>query len=306
MYKIIGADGKEYGPVSVERLGEWVAHGRINAQTRVQAAGSSDWIPAAEVPALAALFGPPGSRPAGQGAPPVLTAPTTKVPSKGLAIVSFVLGLCSFVLCLSVFAGIPAIICGHIARSRAVRSPLRYGGAGLAKAGLILGYLSIIVALIIPAFLLPAFAKRRSSAPRFDSCQNNLRQIGLAFKVWALEHKDQYPFNVSTNSGGSLELCATGGDGFDNNAVAHFSIISNELTFPSFLVCPNDPAHRSAQDFATIQSANVSYRLRTGTNINGDNPQEILAICPIHGNQLFCDGNVRKAPPPTPGSASPK
>jgi uncharacterized membrane protein YeaQ/YmgE (transglycosylase-associated protein family) len=45
MYKIIGGDGKEYGPVSAEDLRRWIAEGRVNAQTRVQAEGSADWQP---------------------------------------------------------------------------------------------------------------------------------------------------------------------------------------------------------------------------------------------------------------------
>jgi hypothetical protein len=45
MFKIIGADGKEYGPVSSDQLREWVREGRANAQTRVQPEGQTDWIP---------------------------------------------------------------------------------------------------------------------------------------------------------------------------------------------------------------------------------------------------------------------
>lgn len=293
MYRIIGADGKEYGPISVDQLRQYVAQGRVNAQTRVQVAGSTEWKPAAEVSELAPLFAPARAYQAGEGAPPILTVPTAKGPEKGLAIASLVLGLASIVLCLSVFTGIPAIICGHIARSRAVRLPARYGGAALAMAGLVLGYVSLIFSLVMLAVLLPALAKIRP-VPRMTTCQNNLRQIGLAFKVWALDHGDQYPFNVSTNSGGTLELCAPGPDGFDANAVLHFAIISNELSTPGFLVCPRDPGKHAAAGFAELQQLNLSYRLRTGTNINSENPQEILAVCPIDGNELFCDGNVRK------------
>jgi hypothetical protein len=49
MYKIIGADGKEYGPVSAEQLRQWQAEGRVNAQTKVQAEGSADWKTVAEI-----------------------------------------------------------------------------------------------------------------------------------------------------------------------------------------------------------------------------------------------------------------
>jgi hypothetical protein len=295
MYRIIGADGKEYGPVTIQQLEEWFAQRRISGQTRIQAADSGEWRLACEVPEVACLIAARAPATVSGGVPPLLSLPVSPKPKKGLAIVSFVLGLSSFVLCLNALTGIPAILCGHIARRRALRVPVQYGGSGFAMAGLLLGYLSILSSLVFLAALLPELAKHRPRTERTD-CQNNLRQLGLALKVWALDHNDQYPFNVSTNSGGSLELCARGDDGFDNSLV-HFLIISNELNTPRLLVCPNDPAKHVAADFSTLQSVNVSYRLRTGAQINAENPQEVLAVCPIHGNQLFCDGNVRKNPP---------
>jgi hypothetical protein len=36
MYKIIGADGNEYGPVNDEQIRQWIAEGRANEQTRVR------------------------------------------------------------------------------------------------------------------------------------------------------------------------------------------------------------------------------------------------------------------------------
>ena len=35
MYKIIGADGKEYGPIAADALKKWIAEGRVNAQTKI-------------------------------------------------------------------------------------------------------------------------------------------------------------------------------------------------------------------------------------------------------------------------------
>lgn len=64
MYKIIGADGKEYGPVSVDQLRLWLTEGRVNQQTRVLAEGSADWTTLGEVAELAApapLSPPPPS-----------------------------------------------------------------------------------------------------------------------------------------------------------------------------------------------------------------------------------------------------
>ena len=54
MYKIIGADGKEYGPVSAEQLRQWLTEGRVNNQTRVRADGETDWKAFCEHPEFAA------------------------------------------------------------------------------------------------------------------------------------------------------------------------------------------------------------------------------------------------------------
>ncbi len=56
-YKIIAGDKKEYGPVSVEEVDRWIQQGRANGDTRVQAEGSSDWVPLREMPELAVLLG---------------------------------------------------------------------------------------------------------------------------------------------------------------------------------------------------------------------------------------------------------
>jgi TM2 domain-containing membrane protein YozV len=73
MYKIIGADGREYGPVTVEQVHQWIREGRANAQTRVQLQGSTDWKTLGEIPEFAAALPtaspptlpPPGTRPVG-------------------------------------------------------------------------------------------------------------------------------------------------------------------------------------------------------------------------------------------------
>ena len=65
-----------------------------------------------------------------------------------LALASLILGILS-VLCLSVVSGIPAIICGHMARSRIRRSADTLRGSTQAVIGLILGYLSLVTALVV-------------------------------------------------------------------------------------------------------------------------------------------------------------
>ena len=49
-YKIIGADSVEYGPVSAEQIRQWIAEGRVDAETKLQAEGSGEWKRLAEVP----------------------------------------------------------------------------------------------------------------------------------------------------------------------------------------------------------------------------------------------------------------
>ena len=116
MYKVVGADGKEYGPISLEQFSQWAAAGRVNLQTQVQPVGAADWKSASEIPELQAIFAGLG-RVAPAGAPSPISAPASARPQQGLAVTSLVLGIVSLV-CLGPLTGIPAIICGHIARKR--------------------------------------------------------------------------------------------------------------------------------------------------------------------------------------------
>jgi hypothetical protein len=289
MYKIRGADDKEYGPVSVEQIHQWLAEGRLNGRTPVREESSTEWRLLSDVPELKPQWaaGPPVMTPPGVAG---IAAPTGYPPRSGLAITSFILGLLSLV-CLSVFGGIPAIVLGHIAHSRARRLPAVYGGSGFAIAGFITGYLSLAFAvLIMPAMLLPALAKAKGRAQSIN-CVNNLKQVGLAFRVWSLDNKDEFPFNVSTNAGGTMEFCAVGTDGFDANAVLHFRALSNELGTAKILVCPAD-SKVAGSNFRFLSAGNISYQLHTGTNFTEANPGAVLVVCPIHGHTLLCDGSV--------------
>jgi len=67
MYKIIGADQKEYGPVSAEQLRQWLTEGRVNGLTSVWSEAGADWRPLSAYPEFADLL---GSRPSGASEPP--------------------------------------------------------------------------------------------------------------------------------------------------------------------------------------------------------------------------------------------
>ncbi|HYG35378.1 MAG TPA: GYF domain-containing protein [Clostridia bacterium] len=73
MYKIIGADLREYGPVTLEQLRQWITEGRVNGQTLVQPAGATGWRPLSTFPELAAVLAEASS--AGGAAPADLQPP---------------------------------------------------------------------------------------------------------------------------------------------------------------------------------------------------------------------------------------
>jgi len=75
MYKIIGADKKEYGPVTAEQLRQWAAEGRINGQTSVWSELAGGWKPLAAFPEFADLLA---------SKPPVAIEPPSSIGQAGL------------------------------------------------------------------------------------------------------------------------------------------------------------------------------------------------------------------------------
>lgn len=76
MFKIIGGDQKEYGPVTLEQLTQWVRDNRANAQTLVQKEGGP-WVPLGSLPEFAAIL---AER---QGSGPIPSSVTEPLPSGG-------------------------------------------------------------------------------------------------------------------------------------------------------------------------------------------------------------------------------
>jgi hypothetical protein len=126
---------------------------------------------------------------------------------------------------------------------------------------LVIGALLIGVAVVV-------FAKTRQRA-RAICCDCNLKQVGLAFKTWALDHNNLFPMCVSTNFGGTREYVTNG------EIFRHFAVMSNELSTPVVLVCPEDsrkPAHSFDRTFS---NKNLSYFV--GVDANNDAPQMFLS-----------------------------
>lgn len=70
MYKLIGSDQQEYGPVTADQIKQWIAEGRANGATLLQAEGATEWVPISGFPEFADALAaknppsPPGLPPA--------------------------------------------------------------------------------------------------------------------------------------------------------------------------------------------------------------------------------------------------
>jgi hypothetical protein len=103
--------------------------------------------------------------------------------------------------------------------------------------------------------LLPALGRAKDKAKRIN-CVNNLKQVGLAMRLWATDNDGKFPWKVDQAAGGGKP------NGTDNAKVnLQLSLVSNELASTTILLCPNDVRRVPAGSFATILLTNVSYAL---------------------------------------------
>jgi hypothetical protein len=73
MYKIIGADQKEYGPISADQLRQWIAEGRVNGQTQACAEGTQEWKPLAMFPEFGFTAAPAAAAIPGAASAPLMS-----------------------------------------------------------------------------------------------------------------------------------------------------------------------------------------------------------------------------------------
>jgi prepilin-type N-terminal cleavage/methylation domain-containing protein len=126
------------------------------------------------------------------------------------------------------------------------RSSTRQGGA------FTLIELLVVIAIIaiLAGILLPALSQAKAKAQRAD-CVNRLKQVCVAFRMWAGDYGDKYPWQVSLENGGTQD---------SPDWVENFRVCSNELSTPKILVCPSDKA-RNAQDnwLSLVGDTDVTY-----------------------------------------------
>jgi len=99
MYKIIGADGQQYGPVNADQIRRWLAENRVRPETLVQAAGSPDWKPLSSHAEFADVRSfPPAITPPVSSFPPPNPRASNKIPAGICGILLGGFGVHKFVL----------------------------------------------------------------------------------------------------------------------------------------------------------------------------------------------------------------
>ena len=278
MYKLLGSDQKEYGPVSADQLRAWISQGRANGRTKVQAADSTEWKLLADVPEFAEALRAMG----GAGQPQPSAAPPK---TSGLAVTSLVLG------CLGIFTcGITAVIglvLGIVALVRINKSKGQLGGQGLALAGTITSAAFLLIGVAFgAALLLPAFARAKSKAESIN-CLNHVKQLNLALMMYADDNKQELP--AGTNWCDALKpylagnsnvfICPQGAPG----ARCHYALNAQV-------------AGHSTKDIQSPAQTVLVFECDGGWNTSGG--RELLPAKPRHINAYtvgFADGHVEMA-----------
>jgi len=165
MFKIIGADGQQYGPVSADQIRQWIAQGRANAETLAQAEGSAEWKRLGDFPEFSSPP-PPVQPPIPPSTPPMPVLPPTPMLPKtnGLAVMGLIMGAIGVtigLICCGPLFSVLGIIFSSIALVQINRDPVRQTGEGMAIWGLVLSILGLILAIGIGLWALRGFGPGR-------------------------------------------------------------------------------------------------------------------------------------------------
>jgi prepilin-type N-terminal cleavage/methylation domain-containing protein len=119
----------------------------------------------------------------------------------------------------------------------------------------VIAIIAILVAILLPAL---AAAKRKAQTAQ---CGNNLRQQGIALRLWADDHSGNYPMVVRNSQGGAeenVESAVAVLAGIAAPTVKTYSLgvvyccASNQLSTPKLIVCPADGNRSVATNWSQL------------------------------------------------------
>jgi prepilin-type N-terminal cleavage/methylation domain-containing protein len=144
----------------------------------------------------------------------------------------------------------------------------------------------IAIIAILAGMLLPALAKAKAKAGKIK-CVNNQRQIALAFKTWASDKDDSYPWEFQqrytirfvdpnqywgSGTSAAYDMDRQGSSSETPRAWTMYACMSNALVSPKILLCPGNRQKKNA--LATDYSTNITGFYGTSIVPNGNHAND--------------------------------